>query len=57
MKVLFVSGYAEATFQRHGEIDVTTHFLQQPFSLKAMAHKIREVLDADKASAAAGSSR
>ena len=24
MKVLFVSGYAETTFQRHGEIDVTT---------------------------------
>jgi two-component system, cell cycle sensor histidine kinase and response regulator CckA len=56
MKVLFVSGYAEATFQRHGEIDVTTHFLQKPFSLKAMARKIREVLDADKASAAAASS-
>ena len=48
MKVLFVSGYAETTFQRHGEIDVTTHFLQKPFSLKAMARKIREVLDAEK---------
>jgi YesN/AraC family two-component response regulator len=58
MKVLFVSGYAETTFQRHGEIDVTTRFLQKPFSLKAMARKIREVLDAEKASAAsAGSSR
>ena len=56
MRVLFVSGYAEATFQRHGEIDVTTHFLQKPFSLKAMARKIREVLDVDKASSAAGSS-
>jgi two-component system cell cycle sensor histidine kinase/response regulator CckA len=58
MKVLFVSGYAETTLQRHGEIDVTTRFLQKPFSLKAMARKIREVLDAEKASAAAaGSSR
>ena len=56
MRVLFVSGYAEATFQRHGEIDVTTHFLQKPFSLKAMARKIREVLDVDKASSTAGSS-
>ena len=56
MRVLFVSGYAETTFQRHGEIDVTTHFLQKPFSLKAMARKIREVLDVDKASSAAGSS-
>lgn len=35
IKVLFVSGYAETTFQRHGEIDVTTRFLQKPFSLKA----------------------
>jgi two-component system, cell cycle sensor histidine kinase and response regulator CckA len=58
MKVLFVSGYAETTFQRHGEIDVTTRFLQKPFSLKAMARKIREVLDAEKVAAAtAGSSR
>jgi two-component system cell cycle sensor histidine kinase/response regulator CckA len=58
MKVLFVSGYAETTFQRHGEIDVTTRFLQKPFSLKALARKIREVLDVEKAAAAgAGSSK
>jgi two-component system cell cycle sensor histidine kinase/response regulator CckA len=56
MKVLFVSGYAETTFQRHGEIDVTTHFLQKPFSLKAMARKIREGLDAGKVAAAAAAS-
>ncbi len=47
MKVLFVSGYAETTVQRHGTIDVTTRFLQKPFSLRTLAHKIREVLDAD----------
>ena len=34
MRVLFVSGYAETTFQRHGAIDVTARFLQKPFSLK-----------------------
>ncbi|MGC2185356.1 MAG: response regulator [Terriglobales bacterium] len=45
MKVLFVSGYAETTFQHHGAIDVTTRFLQKPFSLKTLARKIREVLD------------
>jgi len=56
MKVLFVSGYAETTFQRHGAINVTTRFLQKPFSLKALARKIREVLDAEKASAAAAAS-
>ena len=47
MKVLFVSGYAEATVQRHGAIDVTTRFLQKPFSLRTLARKIREVLDAE----------
>jgi hypothetical protein len=37
---------------------VTARFLQKPFSLKVLARKIREVLDAEKASAAtAGSSR
>jgi CheY-like chemotaxis protein len=51
MKVLFVSGKAETTFQRHGEIDVTTRFLQKPFSLKTLARKIREVLDAEKPAA------
>jgi two-component system cell cycle sensor histidine kinase/response regulator CckA len=56
MKVLFVSGYAETTFQRHGEINVTTRFLQKPFSLKTLARKIREVLDVEKASAAAAAS-
>jgi two-component system, cell cycle sensor histidine kinase and response regulator CckA len=55
MKVLFVAGYAETTFQR-GEIDVTTRFLQKPFSLKTLARKIREVLDVEKASAAAAAS-
>jgi two-component system, cell cycle sensor histidine kinase and response regulator CckA len=46
MKVLFVSGYAETTVLRHGAIDVTTRFLQKPFSLKMLGKKIREVLDA-----------
>jgi PAS domain S-box-containing protein len=53
MKVLFVSGYAESTVQRHGAIDVTERFLQKPFSLKALASKIREVLESSKALAAA----
>jgi two-component system cell cycle sensor histidine kinase/response regulator CckA len=57
MKVLFVSGYAENTVLRHGAIDVTTRFLQKPFSLKTLAHKIREVLETETVMAAsAGSS-
>jgi two-component system, cell cycle sensor histidine kinase and response regulator CckA len=46
MKVLFVSGYAENTVLKHGKIDVVTRFLQKPFSLKTLASKVREVLEA-----------
>jgi two-component system cell cycle sensor histidine kinase/response regulator CckA len=44
-KVLFVSGYAEATVLRQGAIDLNTSFLQKPFSLKALARKIRELIE------------
>jgi two-component system, cell cycle sensor histidine kinase and response regulator CckA len=44
MKVLFVSGYAESTVQRYGSIDITSNFLQKPFSLKMLSRKVREVL-------------
>jgi two-component system cell cycle sensor histidine kinase/response regulator CckA len=47
MRVLFVSGYAQTTVQRHGAIDVTSRFLQKPFSLKTLAHKVREILDTE----------
>jgi DNA-binding NtrC family response regulator len=52
MKVLFVSGYAENTVLRHGAIDVANRFLQKPFSLKTLARKIREILEAETAIAA-----
>jgi len=48
MKVLFVSGYAENTVLRHGKIDVTTRFLQKPFSLNTLARKVREILEASE---------
>ena len=58
MRVLFVSGYAESTVLQHGAIDVTSRFLQKPFTLRSLARKIREVLGAEepRALAAAGSS-
>jgi two-component system, cell cycle sensor histidine kinase and response regulator CckA len=56
MKVLFVSGYAETTFHHHGEIDMSTRFLQRPFSLKTLARKIRDVLDEAKPALAAAAS-
>jgi len=48
MKVLFVSGYAENTVPQHGNIDVATRFLQKPFSLKMLARKVRDVLEASE---------
>jgi two-component system, cell cycle sensor histidine kinase and response regulator CckA len=56
MRVLFVSGYAETTFQRHGTIDLGARFLQKPFSLKTLARKIREVIDEGKSVLAAAAS-
>ncbi len=55
MKVLFVSGYAENTVLQHGKVDLTTGFLQKPFSLKMLARKVREVLEASKSPALAAS--
>ena len=55
MKVLFVSGYAESTVQRHGSIDITTNFMQKPFTLRMLSRKVREVLQPHVAAAAAGS--
>ncbi len=53
MKTLFVSGYAENTVLRHGEIDLSTCFLQKPFGLRTLAQKTREILDAPAPSARA----
>ena len=49
MKVLYVSGYAEATVLQHGVEELGTMFLQKPFTLKALAAKMREVLQAGEA--------
>ena len=56
MKVLFVSGYAEATVLRQGAIDLNASFLQKPFSLKAFARKIRELIEPSITASAASAS-
>ena len=45
LKVLYVSGYAESTVMQHGLAELGSRFLHKPFTLKALAAKIREVLD------------
>ncbi len=45
VKVLYTSGYADNAIVHHGVLDPGTHFVQKPFSLKTLSHKVREVLD------------
>jgi signal transduction histidine kinase/ActR/RegA family two-component response regulator len=45
LKVLLVSGYTDDTVFRHGVIKGGVAYLQKPFNLKALAQKIREVLN------------
>jgi CheY-like chemotaxis protein len=47
LKVLYVSGYAESTVVQHGLAELGSRFLHKPFTLKALAGKVREVLQAE----------
>ncbi len=44
LKRLFVSGYTADVIAHHGVLDEGVHFLQKPFSIQALAAKVREVL-------------
>jgi PAS domain S-box-containing protein len=45
LKVLFISGYTDDAVLRHGVREGVASFLQKPFTLVALARKMREVLD------------
>jgi PAS domain S-box-containing protein len=45
LKVLFVSGYADAAVTGHRILDPRAPYLQKPFTPDALARKVREVLD------------
>jgi PAS domain S-box-containing protein len=45
-RVLYMSGYSDDAILRHGVRKAAAHFIQKPFSIDALAHKIRETLNA-----------
>jgi PAS domain S-box-containing protein len=45
MKVLYMSGYTDNVIAHRGVMDEGVNFIQKPFSVKALAAKVREVLD------------
>ena len=46
MRVLFMSGYSDEAVHRHGMLSEHSAFLEKPFTERALARKVREVLDA-----------
>jgi two-component system, cell cycle sensor histidine kinase and response regulator CckA len=44
-KCLFMSGYTTEVIAHHGVLDEGIHFIQKPFSIAALAAKLREALD------------
>lgn len=45
MKVLYMSGYTDDAIGHYGVLDRETAYLQKPFSARALAEKLRELLD------------
>ena len=44
LKVLFMSGYTDNVIGHHGVLEKGVNFIQKPFTINALAAKIREVL-------------
>lgn len=45
MKVLYISGYTDDAMIRYGVLEAGMNFMQKPFSMEALAQKVRQVLD------------
>jgi PAS domain S-box-containing protein len=48
LKCLFMSGYTADVIAHHGVLNEGVDFIQKPFSVRALAVKVREVLDKTK---------
>ncbi len=47
LKVLYASGYTQDVIAHHGVLDAGVHFVAKPFTLNALAARIRETLSDD----------
>ena len=45
IKVIFTSGYTDATIAHHGMLEAGVEFLSKPYTPASLARKVREVLD------------
>jgi two-component system, cell cycle sensor histidine kinase and response regulator CckA len=45
LKILFTSGYTDDAIVRHGVIETNTNFIQKPFTVVALANKVRNIFD------------
>lgn len=48
LKCLFMSGYTADAITQHGVLEEGVNFIEKPFSLPALATKVREILDGKK---------
>ena len=48
LKVLYMSGYTDDEILRRGLVQSGTAFLQKPFTIDDLVHKVRDVLDAPR---------
>ena len=45
IRTLFMSGYTANVIAHRGVLDEGVEFIQKPFGMKALAGKVREILD------------